>query len=97
MIPFSDWVRFTFWKPPGVPLAEVDLPDELAGYQTYRRPGLPPGPICTPSVASIDAALEPDTDDGYLYFQAIPDGSGRHVFATSLAEHNANRRKYGYG
>jgi cell division protein YceG involved in septum cleavage len=47
-------------------------------------------------VASIDAALTPDTGSGYLYFLAIPEGGGQHVFAKTLAEHNANRKKYGY-
>src|SRR4029079_8652961 len=55
-----------------------------------------PGPIATPSLPSIDAALEPDTKDKYIYFLAIPDGGGRHVFAKTKPEHDANRAKYGY-
>ena len=54
-------------------------------YNTYRHPGLPPGPIASPSVRAIDAALAPDTTD-YLYFVARPDGS--HIFTRSLDEHN---------
>ena len=54
-------------------------------YNTYRNPGLPPGPIASPSVAAIEAALYP-ADVDYLYFVARPDGS--HVFTRSLAEHN---------
>jgi UPF0755 protein len=77
-------------------MAEVALPEELAGYNTYVVPGLPPGPIATPTVASIDAALNPDTSEGYIYFLAIPDGGGAHVFAKTLDEHNANREEYGY-
>jgi UPF0755 protein len=69
--------------------------EALAGYQTYQRAGLIPGPISTPSVASIDAALAPDQRDGFLYFVAIPDEQ-THAFAKTLAEHNANLRKYGY-
>ena len=93
-LPFDQWQTYFFWKvPPN--LAELDLPDELAGYQTYQRAGLIPGPISTPSVASIDAALAPDQEDGYLYFVAIPEQKD-HAFAKTLAEHNANLRKYGY-
>ena len=92
--PFDEWQTYFFWKvPPN--LAEIDLPDEFAGYQTYQRAGLIPGPISTPSLASIEAALAPDQEDGYLYFVAIPDQQD-HAFAKTLAEHNANLRKYGY-
>ena len=72
------------------------MPDELAGYQTYAVAGLPPGPIATPTVASIDAALKPNDKDGYLYFVAIPDGEGKHAFAKTYEEHQANLKKYGY-
>lgn len=95
-LPFEEWKTYTFWTPVGRPLAEVTLPDDLAGFQTYRRGGLVPGPIVSPSVASIDAVLGADTGTGYRYFVAIPDGSGRHAFAKTLAEHQANLRKYGY-
>jgi UPF0755 protein len=93
---FADWQQYLFWKPPGVGLSGVVLPKELAGYQSYRVKGLPPGPICTPSLASIDAALAPDTTNHYLYFVAIPNGGGKHVFARTYAEHQANLKKYGY-
>lgn len=54
-------------------------------YNTYRHPGLPPGPIASPSERALDAALRPaDTD--YLYFVARADGS--HIFTRSLEEHN---------
>ena len=72
------------------------VPEALQGFQTYQTPGLIPWPICTPSLASIDAALEPDTADAYIYFLAIPDGDGAHAFAKTKAEHDENRRKYGY-
>ena len=93
-LPFDQWQTYFFWKVPP-DLANVDLPDELAGYQTYQRAGLIPGPISSASVASIDAALTPDQEDGYLYFVAIPEQRD-HAFAKTLAEHNANLRKYGY-
>jgi len=97
-MPFIDWKTFAFWNPAGVPLAEVELPEALAGYNTYRVRGLPPGPICTPSLASIEAALEPDTSDKFLFFLAIPDSDppGAHDFSKTLAEHNEKKKKYGY-
>jgi len=95
-LPIEEWVTYFFWSVPEGGLGNITLPKDLAGYQTYQNRGLIPGPICTPTVASIDAALEPDTGDGYLYFLAIPDESGQHVFAKTLAEHNANKKKYGY-
>lgn len=56
-------------------------------YNTYRYPGLPPGPIASPGKASIDAALQPASVP-YLYFVSRNDGS--HAFATTLDEHNKN-------
>ncbi len=92
---FDQWPTFAFWQPrSGLNAAQV-TPD-LAGYQTYQSRGLPPGPICTPTVASIDAALEPDTKDKYLYFVAIPNGGGAHDFSKTLAEHEQKLHKYGY-
>jgi UPF0755 protein len=93
---FDRWKEYTFWKPPGVPLRDIQMPESLLGYQTYTQPGLIPGPIATPTVASIDAALHPDTADKYIYFLAIPEGDGRHAFAKTAKEHAANKKKYGY-
>lgn len=56
-------------------------------YNTYVVPGLPPGPICSPTVASMVAALRP-ADSEYLYFVSRNDGT--HVFSRTLAEHNRN-------
>jgi UPF0755 protein len=95
-MPFDDWQRFTFWLPPGVNLQDVTLPEDLAAYNSYQVRGLPAGPICTPSLPSIEAALAPNTTDGYFFFLAIPDGGGAHAFAKTEAEHDENRRKYGY-
>jgi UPF0755 protein len=61
-------------------------------YNTYQRRGLPPGPICSPGLGSIDAVLDAGPSD-LLYFVARPDGS--HLFATTLAEHTANVAKAG--
>ncbi len=60
-------------------------------YNTYRYPGLPPGPIAAPGEASIQAVLEP-ASVSYLYFVSRNDGS--HVFARTLAEHNRNVRQF---
>lgn len=57
-------------------------------YNTYRRRGLPPGPIASPSTAAVDATLYP-ADVPFLYFVARPDGS--HIFTRSLVEHNRAR------
>ncbi len=59
-------------------------------YNTYRNPGLPPGPIANPGLDSIKAALHPAKVD-YLYYVARPDGS--HQFSRTLEEHNAAVRR----
>jgi UPF0755 protein len=65
---------------------QIDSP-----YNTYRKPGLPPGPIANPGLASLRAAAAPATTP-YLYFVARNDGS--HVFSTTNEEHNRNVEKY---
>jgi len=67
---------------------EVDSP-----YNTYKYPGLPPGPICMPSIAALDAVLDFEEHD-YFYFCAKDDLSGTHNFARTLAEHNRNAQAY---
>lgn len=64
-------------------------------YNTYRNKGLPPGPIGSPGEASLRAVHEP-AKSKYLYFVARKDNSGEHVFASTLQEHNVNKRKLGY-
>jgi UPF0755 protein len=92
----ADWQTYAFWAPPGGSLKTFQVPPELAGYQSYVAAGLPPSPICTPTVASIDAALTPNDKTGYFYFVAIPDSGGKHAFAKTYKEHQANLKKYGY-
>ncbi len=64
-----------------------------SSYNTYRHKGLPPGPICIPSVASVDAVLNRQVNN-YLYFCAKEDLTGSHNFAATLSEHNQNARRY---
>jgi UPF0755 protein len=94
--PIGAWPQYSFWNVPATPMKEVELPTGLSGYQTYQNKGLPPGPLATPIVAAIDAALEPDTAKGYLYFVAIPGGGGKHDFSRTYDEHLAKLKKYGY-
>ena len=93
-MPLPAWTSYLFWAPIKDQLP-AELPDHLADYNTYTHTGLMPGPICTPTIASIDAALNPDTKDHYLYFLAKKDGSKETVFAKTKAEHDANVAKYG--
>ena len=61
------------------------------GYNTYAMAGLPVGPIANPSRESLRAALDPESTRA-IYF--VADGSGGHIFANTLAEHNANVRRW---
>jgi len=61
------------------------------GYNTYRRAGLPAGPIANPGKASIAAVLHPAPTKA-LYF--VADGTGGHVFADTLDQHNSNVAKW---
>ena len=62
-------------------------------YNTYKYAGLPPGPICIPSIAAIDAVLNAENHK-YFYFCAKDDLSGYHVFARTIEEHNRNAARY---
>lgn len=79
-------VRYALRKPPVEPLLYKDL-EVKDPYNTYRNPGLPPGPISSPGEASIRAVLYPE-DHQFLYFVARGDGSGEHIFTNTLREHN---------
>jgi UPF0755 protein len=79
--------RFGYWKRElTVQDLEFDSP-----YNTYTRPGLPPGPIASPGMESILAVIRP-AETPYLYFVARPDGS--HAFSTTFEEHEQNVERY---
>ncbi len=79
----------TWWRK----LSEEDL-EINSLYNTYKYAGLPPGPICNPGLASLEAILQP-AETEYLYFVRNDlKGDGSHVFAKTFAEHLANMQKY---
>ena len=78
----------------GKPLGRRIRRSELmadTGYNTYRSPGLPAGPIANPGRESIAAVLDPEAHK-FIYF--VADGTGGHVFAETLEQHNANVQKW---
>jgi len=77
-------------KPLGRRIRRSEL-NAITGYNTYREVGLPAGPIANPGRMSISAVLDPAPTKA-LYF--VADGTGGHVFADTLAEHNANVAKW---
>lgn len=79
-----------WWKTP-VTLEEYGAVD--SPYNTYLYPGLPPGPIANPGLSSIEAVVRP-AEHNYVYFVALPDGSGKHVFAETFEEHEQNVQRY---
>ena len=72
-------------------LRRPHLKDKGNPYNTYRRRGLPPGPICSPGLDSLLAAKNPE-EHNYLYF--VSKGDGSHHFSATLREHNRAVRKY---
>jgi peptidoglycan lytic transglycosylase G len=87
---FTSWPRFAFWGLTGYSdLNQVQVSPDLEGYQSWHTEGLPPTPIDSPSVESIEAAISPDTSGHYLYFYACP-GQQKHKFAKTLAQQTQN-------
>ena len=83
---YSD--QFGWWKSP---LSASDLQVD-SPFNTYLNGGLPPAPIANPDLAAILAVARPESSD-YLYFRAVCDGSGTHLFARTFEEHLANACK----
>ncbi len=67
--------------------------ETVSPYNTYMYAGLPPGPIAMPDITALDAVLNPEAHE-YIYFCASVEDFGYHEFAKTLAQHEANRRKY---
>jgi peptidoglycan lytic transglycosylase G len=89
----GDWGIIEWWDQLPAGGADVQLPENLAGYQTYLSKGLPPTPIAAPRTATLQAVARADTASGYFYFVAgCPGGErdGSHYFARTYAEHQAN-------
>ncbi|MBK8559677.1 endolytic transglycosylase MltG [Candidatus Amarobacter glycogenicus] len=83
--------QFGYWKKD---LTLVDL--KLASpYNTREVPGLPPGPIANPGLASIEAVANPEKTDFYYFVADAKANDGSHVFAVTLAEHERNIQQYG--
>lgn len=72
-------------------LTRAHLEDPTNLYNTYARPGLPPGPICSPGIKSLQAVTAPELHDFY-YFVAT--GEGAHIFSKTLDEHISAVNKY---
>jgi UPF0755 protein len=92
----DEWGSIEWWPMLQVAGRDVELPRRLEDYQTYRNPGLPPTPIASPRIGSIEAVAFADTDSGYFYFVAgCPNGErdGSHYFGRNLGEHEANIAK----
>jgi UPF0755 protein len=77
-------------RPLGRPIRRSEI-DAVNGYNTYTRVGLPVGPIANPGRESIAAVLNPETTQA-LYF--VADGTGGHIFANTLEEHNRNHARW---
>jgi UPF0755 protein len=72
-------------------LTRANLEDPTNPYNTYARPGLPPGPICSPGLKSLQAAASPELHD-FFYF--VANGQGEHQFSRTLDEHVNAVNKY---
>ena len=74
------------------PIKVSDYHSFISPYNTYLNIGLPPGPICNPGLKSLQAALNPDQTNSYLFFINAPDGHA--YFAKTLQEQEDNIKKY---
>ena len=74
------------------PMVQEEAITVISPYNTFLNPGLPPGPICSPGLGSVEAVLSPTPSD-YLFFYSKGDGS--HAFAVTYEEHLKNEETYG--
>jgi len=81
-----DQATQSWWTPPLAIDKDLNSP-----YNTYQNPGLPPSPICSPSLASIDAAINPKNSDYWFY---ITDREGNMRYAVDIDQHNQNIATY---
>jgi UPF0755 protein len=91
--PVDEWGSIEWWPMLQVSGRDVELPRRLQEYQTYVNPGLPPTPIASPRISSLEAVAFADTDSGYFYFVAgCPNGErdGSHYFARTFGDHQSN-------
>ena len=92
-LPVDEWGGVEWWPQLETGGGEVALEEFLLGYQTYTQSGLPPSPIASPRIGSIEAVAQAPLEEGFLFFVAgCPDGNrdGSHYFATTLPEHDQN-------
>lgn len=85
-------VKYAIGDPTRQRILKKDLATD-SPYNTYKYKGLPPGPIRIPTIQAIESVLN-YTKHNYLYMCAKEDFSGKHNFARTLTEHNANARRY---
>jgi UPF0755 protein len=88
---FDQWQKYVFWRAL-TKQASRKVSSELQSYQTYQNAGLPDGPIDSPTLTSILAAANPDTSDGYYFFNACK-GDKTHTFAKTYKQHQKNVAK----
>ncbi|MGD2165017.1 MAG: endolytic transglycosylase MltG, partial [Anaerolineae bacterium] len=74
------------WWPP----FRLEATDTPSPYNTYQNNGLPPGPICSPGLASVKAAAEPADTDYFFFLADCTKDDGSHLFAETEGEHYAN-------
>ena len=84
-----DSVKIWGWWKPGYEITITDL-DIDSPYNTRIYPGLPPGPISNPGLASIIAAAEPDKTNYYFFVRDVCANDNSHLFAVTLEEHTTN-------
>lgn len=82
----EDETTHSWWEPPS-----IELKQSTSLFNTYKYPGLPPGPICNPGLNAFKAVLDPVASDDLFYLHAP---SGEMYYSETLDEHNANVNRY---